>query len=58
MEGDEDKLGKAAHMMVQNLAANLANVTCKDPLRISMLTNVRQMLVGNGLSEVRSGVTR
>lgn len=54
MEGDEDRLGKAAHMMVQNLAANLANVTCKDPLRISMLTNIRTILGGNGLSEASS----
>jgi len=33
MEPDENKMRKAAHLMVQNLASSLALVAYKDPLR-------------------------
>ncbi|KAK4684746.1 CCR4-NOT transcription complex subunit 1, partial [Tremellales sp. Uapishka_1] len=51
MEGDAVKMRHSAHMMVQNLAGNLALVTCKEPLRTSMITNVRGMLGNNGFTE-------
>ncbi|KAM0747379.1 Not1-domain-containing protein [Meredithblackwellia eburnea MCA 4105] len=51
MEGDEEKMGTAAHLMVQNLAGSLALVTCKEPLRISMVTHIRNLLLQNGFSE-------
>jgi CCR4-NOT transcription complex subunit 1 len=51
MEGDPNKMRQAAHMMVQNLAGNLALVTCKEALRTSMITNIRGMLVSNGFTE-------
>ena len=51
MEGDEDKMSKAAHLMVKNLAGSLALVTCKDPLRTSMITNMRSALLENGFTE-------
>ena len=44
MEWDEAKMRKAAHLMVSNLAGNLALVTCKDPLRNSMTNNLRIFL--------------
>jgi CCR4-NOT transcription complex subunit 1 len=53
-EGSEDKMRKAAHLMVQNLAGNLATVTCKEPLRTSITTNVQALLRQNGFSDVRS----
>jgi CCR4-NOT transcription complex subunit 1 len=52
MEADENKMRKAAHLMVQNLASNLAMVTCKEPLRISMTSNLRSIFVANGFTDV------
>jgi CCR4-NOT transcription complex subunit 1 len=51
MEGDEEKMGTAAHLMVQNLAGSLALVTCKEPLRTSMITHIRNLLLQNGFGE-------
>ncbi|WVQ65071.1 uncharacterized protein L199_003241 [Kwoniella botswanensis] len=51
MEGDAVKMRSAAHMMVQNLAGSLALVTCKEPLRTSMIGNIKQMLEQNGYTE-------
>lgn len=51
MEGDPNKMRQAAHMMVQNLAGNLALVTCKEALRTSMITTIRNMLAQNGFTE-------
>ncbi|WVF70722.1 hypothetical protein IAT40_005515 [Kwoniella sp. CBS 6097] len=51
MEGDAVKMRSAAHMMVQNLAGSLALVTCKEPLRSSMIGNVKQMLEQNGYTD-------
>ena len=44
LEQDEEKMRKAAHLMVQYLAGNLALVTCKEPLRSNMVTHVRHLL--------------
>ena len=38
VEPDEQRMRKAAHLMVGSLAGSLALVTCRDPLRPS-LTN-------------------
>ncbi|KAM0787180.1 hypothetical protein ACM66B_006427 [Microbotryomycetes sp. NB124-2] len=51
MEGDESKMAQAAHLMVQNLAGSLALVTCKEPLRVSIVTHIRQLLLQNGYTE-------
>jgi CCR4-NOT transcription complex subunit 1 len=51
MEGDAQKMRHSAHLMVQNLAGNLAIVTCKEPLRTAMITNIRSMLGQNGFTE-------
>ena len=51
MESDENKMRKAAHQMAQNLAGSLALVTCKEPLRISMVTHARTLLMQNGFTE-------
>ncbi|KAK4047270.1 CCR4-NOT core subunit cdc39 [Microbotryomycetes sp. JL221] len=51
MEGDESKMAQAAHLMVQNLAGSLALVTCKEPLRISIVTHIRNLLLQNGFTE-------
>ena len=51
MEGDASRMRHSAHLMVQNLAGNLAIVTCKEPLRTAMITNVRSMLSQNGFTE-------
>jgi CCR4-NOT transcription complex subunit 1 len=52
MESDENKMRKAAHLMVQNLAGSLAMVTCKEPLRLALATNLRNIFMANGLAEV------
>jgi CCR4-NOT transcription complex subunit 1 len=46
-EGDENKTRKAAQLMVANLAGSLALVTCRDPLRTSVSTHLRQLLVSS-----------
>eukprot|EP01119_Soliformovum_irregulare_P023182 TRINITY_DN8072_c0_g1_i1.p1 TRINITY_DN8072_c0_g1~~TRINITY_DN8072_c0_g1_i1.p1 ORF type:complete len:2236 (-),score=833.72 TRINITY_DN8072_c0_g1_i1:325-7032(-) len=46
-EGDEAKMRKASHLMVQNLAGSLALVTCKEPLRVSMSNHLRSLLQAN-----------
>ncbi|ODO11915.1 hypothetical protein I350_00699 [Cryptococcus amylolentus CBS 6273] len=50
-EPDAIKMRQAAHMMVQNLAGSLALVTCKEPLRSSMINNVKSMLEQNGYTD-------
>lgn len=52
MESDENKMRKAAHLMAQSLAGSLAMVTCKDPLRTSMVNHMRALFIANGLGEV------
>jgi CCR4-NOT transcription complex subunit 1 len=47
MESDENKLRKAGQLMVANLAGSLALVTCRDPLRNSVSTNLRQLLTAS-----------
>ncbi|CAG8484109.1 12575_t:CDS:10 [Ambispora gerdemannii] len=51
MEPNEEKMRNAAHVMVQNLAGSLALVTCKEPLRMSMVTHLRNLLLQNGFTE-------
>lgn len=50
MESDENKMRKAGQLMVANLAGSLALVTCREPLRSSVSTHLRQLLtsMGNG----------
>ncbi|KAB8338718.1 hypothetical protein FH972_021663 [Carpinus fangiana] len=43
LERDEIKFQSAAHTTVRSLAASLALVTCKEPLRQAMAANVRAM---------------
>jgi CCR4-NOT transcription complex subunit 1 len=43
MEPDEDRLRSAAHTVVKALSGALALVTCKEPLRMSIQTNIRVM---------------
>lgn len=51
MEGDEDKLRKAAYLMASSLAGSLALVTCKEPFRSSLATALRQLLQPAGLEQ-------
>ena len=44
MESDENKMRKAGQLMVANLAGSLALVTCREPLRSSVSTHLRQLL--------------
>jgi CCR4-NOT transcription complex subunit 1 len=53
MEGDDEKMRDAAHRMVRNLAGNLALVTCREPLRNSIISHVRGLFLSNGYTEVR-----
>ena len=51
MEPDEQKLRSAAHLMAQNMAGSLALVTCKEPLRLSILAHARTLFAAGGVSE-------
>jgi CCR4-NOT transcription complex subunit 1 len=44
MEPDETKMRKAAHLTVRNLSGSLSLVTCKEPLRVSMCNQLRNIL--------------
>lgn len=44
MEPDEQKLRKAAHLMVSSLSGSLALVTCKEPLRVSLQSQLKEVL--------------
>ncbi|XP_020538535.1 CCR4-NOT transcription complex subunit 1 isoform X2 [Jatropha curcas] len=46
MESDETRIYNAAHLMVASLAGSLAHVTCKEPLRTSISTQLRSSLQG------------
>lgn len=47
MESDENKMRKAGQLMVADLAGSLALVTCREPLRSSVSTHLRQLLTAN-----------
>ncbi|KAK9455889.1 Not1-domain-containing protein, partial [Dipodascopsis uninucleata] len=51
LEGDEEKMRRAAHNMIHYLASSLAMVTCREPLKLSMTSNIRSLLTSNGISE-------
>ncbi|KAM5554755.1 hypothetical protein ABKV19_022924 [Rosa sericea] len=46
MESDDTRIFTAAHLMVASLAGSLAHVTCKEPLRSSILSQLRNSLQG------------
>ncbi|OMP00668.1 hypothetical protein COLO4_12469 [Corchorus olitorius] len=46
MESDETRIYNAAHLMVASLAGSLAHVTCKEPLRGSISSQLRSSLQG------------
>ncbi|KAA8914274.1 CCR4-Not complex component, Not1-domain-containing protein [Sphaerosporella brunnea] len=50
-EPDENKLRTAAIGMAQRLAGHLALVTCKEPMRLSMVNNIRAGLLQSGYNE-------
>ncbi|KAM0720804.1 hypothetical protein Q7P37_003089 [Cladosporium fusiforme] len=47
-ESDVDKMRNGAHTMVKSLSGSLALVTCKEPLRMSIMNNIR-ILASNNL---------
>ena len=51
MESDESKMRKAGQLMVANLAGSLALVTCREPLRSSVSSHLRQLLTSSTRSE-------
>jgi len=55
MESDENKMRKSAQLMVANLAGSLALVTCREPLRTSVSSHLRQLLVNNACGATNSG---
>ncbi|KAK1364557.1 CCR4-NOT transcription complex subunit 1 [Heracleum sosnowskyi] len=46
MESDENRIRNAAHLMVASLSGSLAHVTCKEPLRASIIGNLRTSVQG------------
>ncbi|XP_015889443.2 uncharacterized protein LOC107424219 isoform X1 [Ziziphus jujuba] len=50
MESDETRIFNAAHLMVASLAGSLAHVTCKEPLRTSISSQLRNSLQGLNLA--------
>ncbi|XP_038898360.1 CCR4-NOT transcription complex subunit 1 [Benincasa hispida] len=50
MESDETRIFNAAHLMVASLAGCLAHVTCKEPLRGSISSQLRSSLQNLGVA--------
>ncbi|KAL4599949.1 hypothetical protein ACB092_11G164000 [Castanea dentata] len=50
MESDETRIFNAAHLMVASLAGSLAHVTCKEPLRVALSSQLRSSLQNRGIS--------
>jgi CCR4-NOT transcription complex subunit 1 len=51
-EPNEQSMRRAAHWMVTALARSYASVTCRDALRASMISNLRNMFTSGGASHV------
>jgi len=43
-DGDFNKVMRAADLIVQNLAGSLALVTCREPLKMSLTTNLKRSI--------------
>eukprot|EP00474_Spongospora_subterranea_P008987 CRZ09445.1 hypothetical protein [Spongospora subterranea] len=54
MEGDDLRMRKAAHQMVQSLTCSLALVTCKEPLRLSISNHLRSLLIANNADHTQA----
>lgn len=50
-EPNEARMKVAAHNMVAALAGSLALVTCRDPLKMTMTSRLREMFLQNGFSD-------
>jgi CCR4-NOT transcription complex subunit 1 len=42
-DGDHNKVMRASDLIIQNLAGSLALVTCREPLRMSLNTNLKKI---------------
>ena len=51
LEPDEKRLITATHLIVQNLAGNLALVTCREPLKISLNQHLKTLLEKTAFDE-------
>ncbi|KAJ3269632.1 hypothetical protein HDV01_001148 [Terramyces sp. JEL0728] len=51
LEPNEEKMRKSAQYMVQSLAGSLASVSSREPLKISMISNLKTLLMANGYTE-------
>ena len=43
-DSDHQKILRAADLIVKNLAGSLALVTCREPLKMSLTTNLKRLL--------------
>ncbi|XP_066384368.1 LOW QUALITY PROTEIN: uncharacterized protein [Miscanthus floridulus] len=44
LESDNNTITRSAHLMVATLAGSLAHVTCKEPLRVALYSNLRNLI--------------
>ncbi|KAL5672182.1 hypothetical protein ACJX0J_016488, partial [Zea mays] len=44
LESDNNTITRSAHLMVGTLAGSLAHVTCKEPLRVALYSNLRNLI--------------
>lgn len=44
MESEESRIRHSSNLMVASLAGSLAHVTCKEPLRVAMVTHLKTLL--------------
>ena len=51
LDGNEERMRRAAHGMVQALAGHLTLATCREPLRASLVSTLRNYLLQNGYAE-------
>lgn len=46
LDPDESRMRISAHHMIRSLTAGMVMITCRDPLFLSILTNLRTAFVG------------
>jgi CCR4-NOT transcription complex subunit 1 len=57
-DGDNIKVVKASDLIIQNLAGSLALVTCREPLRMSLNTNLKKIFEEYIIDELKVEITK
>lgn len=57
-DGDHSKVIRASDLIIQNLAGSLALVTCREPLRMSLNTNLKKIFEEHLMEDLSIEITK